>query len=108
MDTDEKPARAPQNEISVFIRVHPWLKNSSTPRDQVSRMVSVVLLHRLDNPLLRLKDSPHGVRLSFAEFQHDPPAWLEKRPGFRRQQTMKIQPVQRAVQRAVRIEIAHF
>ena len=66
--------------------------------------MTVILLHRFDNPLFRFKNFPDGVSLAVAEFQHDFPVRFQERFRLRRQLPVKVQTVRAAVQRRARIK----
>ena len=62
--------------------------------------MTVIFLHRFDNPLFIFKILPDCLRLAVAEFQHDFPTRFQKRRRLRRNQAIKIQAVSAAIQRA--------
>ena len=70
--------------------------------------MTVILLHRLDNPLLRLKNVFDGFRLTVAEFQHDFSIRFEERLRFPRQLSIKIKPVRAAIECGARVKIPHL
>ena len=55
--------------------------------------LTVIFLHRFDNPVLSLQDFFLGAVLPITELQHDFASRLEPRYGLRRQRPIEIQPV---------------
>ena len=77
-------------------------------QNQASWPVTVVILHRFDNPLLRLENVADGFRLAVAELQHHSPPRFQEFASLRSEPAEENQPVRPAIQRAARIEIAHL
>src|SRR5512142_2149876 len=70
--------------------------------------MSVVLLDGLDNPLLLLEHPAKAFGLAIAELQHEPPIPLQERGGLARQPPPVIQAIGAAIERPVRVKIAHL
>src|SRR3974377_1327187 len=70
--------------------------------------MSVVLLNRLDNPLLFPENLAQAFGLAVAEFEHEPPVRFQERPALRRQSPPIIQSIPPHTQRPPRIMISHF
>src|SRR5204862_3167834 len=77
-------------------------------RDHDSRLSSVVLDHRIDNPVLLQKDFLHRCRLSIAELDHALACRIEKGPATIGDEAIECESVPTAIQRCYRIKVAHL